>query len=269
MSNDVVGQNQLKLPQSPLKLKLPESDQVGSPLFAKLPAEIRLNIYSLLLISPHPIESPHRLFRSEPVLLLHNRPPAPSIDAVFLCTCQKIHREALPVLYGNNTLAFSSPDGLEHFAHTQLQRRSSAEASVDPRYLPMLQLTEALFNFNFTAAGRFHLVRDLQVRLALSDYPDRYAQPYRADLVFVWFSMLHDQSRVPRVASFPALETLPLDFSDWGLGQDDALIVSLALGPSMTFLRGVAGQALRGQLPWAGKRSEKAGYQRSQPSADA
>jgi len=100
-----------------LKSKLPESDQVESPLFAKLPTEIRLKIYALMLVSPDPIKSPHTLLPSEPVLLSNDRHPAPSIDAVFLCTCQKIYCEALPVLYGKNTFAFSSASGVQKFAH--------------------------------------------------------------------------------------------------------------------------------------------------------
>ena len=100
-----------------MKSKLPESDQVESPLFAKLPTEIRLKIYALMLVSPDPIKSPHTLLPSEPVLLSNDRHPAPSIDAVFLCTCQKIYCEALPVLYGKNTFAFSSASGVQKFAH--------------------------------------------------------------------------------------------------------------------------------------------------------
>jgi len=60
-----------------------------------------------------------------------------------------------------------------------------------------------------------------------------------------------------------------LDFSDWGLSQDEALIVSLTPSPCMTFLRDIVGQALRGQIPRVGRRFEKADYQGSQPSADA
>ena len=140
---------------------------------------------------------------------------------------------------------------------------------MDPIFLPMLQLFGSVFNFSFTAAGRFLLVRDLQLRLAASDYPDQHARPHRSDLVFAWFRMLHDQSSVTRDASFPALETLRLDFSDWGLSQDEALIVSLNPNPCMTFLRDIAGQALRGQIPREGKTSEEADRQGSQPSAVA
>jgi len=60
-----------------------------------------------------------------------------------------------------------------------------------------------------------------------------------------------------------------LDFSDWGLNQDEALIVSFNPTPCMTFLRDIAGQTLRGQIPREGKRSEEADGQGSQPSAVA
>lgn len=61
--------------------------------------------------------------------------------------------------------------------------------------------------------------------------------------------MLHDQSSVSNFASFPALETLMLDFSDWGLSQDEGLIVSLILNPNMTVLRDIAGEAIHSQIP--------------------
>jgi len=249
MVSDISEQYLVTHPQSSSKPKLPEGDQFESPLFAKLPAEIRLKIYTLLLVSTDPIKSPHLLLSNEPVLLLNDRHPVPSIDATFLRTCQQFYHEAMPVLYGKNTFAFSCASGPHRFAYEQLRRRSAADARMDPKFLPILQHLGSIFNFSSTAAGRFHLVRDLQLRLAVSDHPDQHAGQPRSRIVHAWFWMLHDQSSVSNFASFPALETLMLDFSDWGLSQDEGLIVSLILNPNMTVLRDIAGEAIHSQIP--------------------
>ncbi len=154
-------------------------------------------------------------------------------------TCQKIYLEAMPVLCGQNTFAFSSPDGLQEFAHGRLRTLSAADAKLGPTDRAVIQLLGSVFNFSFTPAGRFQLIRDLQIRLAVSDYVHRAPpppRPRRSDLVYTWFWMLKNQKGASVWASFPALETLMLDFSDWGLGQDEALVASLTLDPSVTLL---------------------------------
>jgi len=103
----------------------------------------------------------------------------------------------MPVLYGNNTFAFSSADGLYQFAHGQLRERSPADSRLGPKELALLKLLGSVFNFSYPPAGRFQLVRDLQLRLAVSDYVDRTPQtprPRRSDLIHTWFWMLHDQN---------------------------------------------------------------------------
>ncbi|KAF2087794.1 hypothetical protein K490DRAFT_18988, partial [Saccharata proteae CBS 121410] len=72
-----------------------------SPLL-RLPAELRIQIYSDLLTSPH-IPSLRRLaarnYFSTSVL------PGPAVHTNILCTCRQIFWEATPILYGENSFA--------------------------------------------------------------------------------------------------------------------------------------------------------------------
>ena len=96
--------------------RFPPNPQGRSPLFATLPSEIRLQIFSLALqCSPIPLaaEGP----RDHLVLTLQTPGiGGPQVAAVraarllsLLLTCSIIHAEALPLLYGINTVSTGDP----------------------------------------------------------------------------------------------------------------------------------------------------------------
>jgi len=63
------------------------------PSFMELPAEIRLQIYDIVLVSPHTLRRP---------IELANRPHVSTLNTALLRTSRLIHNDALPTLYTRN-----------------------------------------------------------------------------------------------------------------------------------------------------------------------
>jgi hypothetical protein len=98
------------LTQVPSSDNLPPSVS-NSPLF-RLPRDLRLQIYSLLLTSDQPILWP-------------TDHASHSLDPQLLRCCRPIYEEAAHVLYQTNTLTFAHPSDANMFAHA-LSNRSFA-----------------------------------------------------------------------------------------------------------------------------------------------
>lgn len=104
--------------------KAPPNPQEQSPLFATLPTEIRLKIFTLTLkCSPIPLaqEGP----RNELILTLQSPGiGGPQVTAVrnsrllrLLLSCARAYAEALPLLYGINTFSIGDPVALQLLAN--------------------------------------------------------------------------------------------------------------------------------------------------------
>ncbi|KAK7510578.1 uncharacterized protein IWZ02DRAFT_494544 [Phyllosticta citriasiana] len=111
---------------SPLLAPGPIDPQNTSPLFSKLPPEIRAQIWAHLLIYPSVIllVADGGLPRTQ-----YARYLAPSL----LSSCRRIHLEAVPILYGRN--AFS----VVHIPNMLRSRSSAPRFVLSPRYFPLLR----------------------------------------------------------------------------------------------------------------------------------
>ncbi|RYP90369.1 hypothetical protein DL770_003516 [Monosporascus sp. CRB-9-2] len=67
--------------------------------FLRLPLEMRLQIYALLLVRPEPI------FLTKPVI--QERGPAGPVHTAILCVCHQVYDEASPVFWRDNVFEFS------------------------------------------------------------------------------------------------------------------------------------------------------------------
>lgn len=130
-----------KLPQILKRQKKP-SNQYLSPLFAKLPYEIRIQIYEIVLsdtgavcIYTVPItihnDRFHRLEATDCLLYLGTQPSQQELDRfgsspmksvrlnrAVLQTCRLVYSEALPLLYVYNQFVFNDLRHLVAFSHT-------------------------------------------------------------------------------------------------------------------------------------------------------
>ncbi|KAL9606285.1 MAG: hypothetical protein Q9179_000560 [Wetmoreana sp. 5 TL-2023] len=205
----------------------PESDTPGTPCkkplsFQTLPLEIKNMIYSELLVSAQPIKKPHKLVCKKKSIMLDSTHPVKDIDSAILSVCRTIYNEALPVLYGKNTFEFCKPRKLRDFSHTGLDKR----------------LTK--FGFHEAEAGRFTLIRSIILRLGHDRKPYIWQHnapqaPDRKKIWGHWYQYFFNESdprnefdwgMFPCLSThFPALDKLELDFSDWQLGEADAIRV--------------------------------------------
>ncbi|KAL8842643.1 MAG: hypothetical protein Q9170_000418 [Blastenia crenularia] len=208
----------------------PESSAPSTPCspplsFQTLPLEIKNMIYRELLVSAKPIKKPHRLVCNERNVMLDSVQPVKDIDGTILRVCRSIYDEALPVLYGQNTFEFAKPRKLLDFSHGCLDRG-------------LLQ-----FGFRESQAGRFTLIRSVILRLGHDRKPYPYMRPPGApaappDRKRIWShwhqyffnekGSLHryDSMLFPPVKNdFPALDKIELDFTEWQLGEADAIRV--------------------------------------------
>ncbi|KAL8692283.1 MAG: hypothetical protein Q9218_002652 [Villophora microphyllina] len=221
----------LRLPPMKLKSKQlptpPTSDSSGTPTkkalsFQTLPSEIRSMIYDELLVSAQCIKKPHKLVCNKKSIMLDSIKPIKDIDSAILRVCRSIYYEALPVLYGNNTFEFCKPRKLRDFSHAGLDRR----------------LTK--FGLREAETGRFTLIRSIILRLGHDRKPYIWQHhatqaPDRKKLWSHWYQYFfnegdnrseYDWSIIPCLShNFPALDRLVLDFTDWQLGDQDAIRV--------------------------------------------
>ena len=146
------------------------------------------------------------------------------IDSSILRTCWTSYREALAILYGENTFCFLDSFDIKYFRSEDLTKVQSGVT------------TPSKYNFGFVSGGvfqgRFLMVRKVAVRLTnhafvdAMSFPERQSDQWR-DIRREWSEFLLDyrSSSTGRVL-LPALEELSLDFSDWMLEEKDRLQVS-------------------------------------------
>lgn len=230
------------VPIKPLTQQLPTPPEPNSPekclssAFQALPLEIRHMIYRELLISSAPIKKPHRLVCHKRNVMLDSIQPIKDIDSTILRVCRSIYDEALPVLYGHNTFEFAKPRKLQDFSHGYLEQK------IPPNAYPRFKLRNiAKFGFRETEAGRFTLIRSVILRLGHDRKPYAYIRPPGAppavpDRKRIWshwhqyfFNEEDSLSRYesmlypPVLNEFPSLDKIELDFSEWQLGEADAI----------------------------------------------
>ncbi|KAL8784091.1 MAG: hypothetical protein Q9195_009182 [Heterodermia aff. obscurata] len=113
-----------------------KSQQIRSPLFCTIPAELRMLIYRELFISKSggKVEQPHKLLKKKKSSLIHRHRTAmecfirdPHIDSSILRTCRRVYEEGLPILYGDNVFMFTEAMGVTAFRDQQIcDERDSA-----------------------------------------------------------------------------------------------------------------------------------------------
>ncbi|KAI4149118.1 MAG: hypothetical protein L6R39_002607 [Caloplaca ligustica] len=157
--------------------------------------------------------------------MLDSIQPVRDIDSSILRVCRSIYNEALPVLYGQNTFEFAKPRKLRDFSHGYLDKRNPS------------------FAFQEAEAGRFTLIRSVILRLGYDRKPYAFQRPLGATPVIpdrkrIWSHWhqfffndndarnLYDWGCFPTMGNdFPALDKIELDFTDWQLGEADAIRV--------------------------------------------
>ncbi|KAL9006017.1 MAG: hypothetical protein Q9188_001251 [Gyalolechia gomerana] len=221
--------NQLPTPPEPNTSETPCSLPSS---FQTLPLEIKHMIYRELLVSSAPIKKPHRLVCSKRNVMLDSLQPVKDIDSAILRVCRSIYDETLPVLYGHNTFEFAKPRKLRDFSHGYLEQKFPCNTY--PRY-------KIQFGFRETDAGRFSMIRSVILRLGHDRKPYAYARPPGApppvpDRKRIWSHwhqyFFNDEDSLNRYNSilyppvtneFPALDKVELDFTEWQLGEGDAI----------------------------------------------
>ncbi|KAI4096448.1 MAG: hypothetical protein LQ344_000956 [Seirophora lacunosa] len=159
--------------------------------------------------------------------------PVKDIDSTILRACRSIYAEALPILYGRNTFEFAKPRKLRDFSHGYLDKRN-------PR-----------FAFRDADAGRFTLIRSVILKLGYDRKPYAFqrppgAAPVAPDRKRIWSHWhqyffndndsrnQYDWGWFPTLGNeFPALDKVELDFTDWQLGEADAIRI-FHTGPALT-----------------------------------
>ncbi|MCJ1318111.1 hypothetical protein MMC15_003438 [Xylographa vitiligo] len=104
--------------QEPETQELETQKLESQPPLLRLPFDIRIMIYRMVLLSARPFENPH-------MLLLDNFDgtvlPPEDINSSFIKTCRLVYREASPILY-QNKFTFDSSLGVRLFKEERLKR---------------------------------------------------------------------------------------------------------------------------------------------------
>ncbi|MDI1486492.1 MAG: hypothetical protein OHK93_005722 [Ramalina farinacea] len=198
--------------------------QSGCPLFTAIPVEIRHLIYRELLTTPEVIDQAHKQLGNKESAMLEHYKPIPGIDSPILRTCRLIYIEALPILYGLNTFHFSSAQCIRHF-----QNHGLSTFPLDLKVDNVLA-----FNFKSATTGRLQMIRSLVLELK-SDYrvyTRNTNVSYTRDNIWRdWSISLFNDDRDSIYGwgsnnlSFPQLEKLTLDFTEWQLTENDGVLV--------------------------------------------
>lgn len=202
-------------------------EKSASPLFARLPLEIRIIIYHNLLVSKHDGQIPSSLVnaRENAPGVITNRTRFDNrlagyqvenfgIDPTILRVCWKSYCEALPVLYGENVFNFDNPVALKRF-------RMSGLPLLHPSNDERTKLP--VFNTQPSPQGRLSMVRKLSLDLGNEGDMQR-----REWSIGAWEPFLETNPYVDGslFICFPLLEELELDFSKWKLYPEEGLEVS-------------------------------------------
>ena len=196
--------------------------------FLRIPAEIIVAIYMLVLVSSDCIANAHKLLDSDDSIdATDHDARIGGIDSRILQTCRTVLREAAPILYGKNTFYFSKQDHIEAFKGSGLNHL--VFHGKEPKITPAHGINLASEQY-----GRLALLRRVHLRLGPSD--DFFSQYHRRDpkkardSIWRGWWKLFDRKQNWGL-SFPALDMLTLDLSDWLLTTEDVLRVSYAHSP--------------------------------------
>ncbi len=164
----------------------------------RLPVELRIEIYKLLLVSSACVKNPGRCLKES-----KDRELAPStiadIDATILRTCQSVYKDALPILYQSNRFSFTASGELISFAKDFGSfPRSSNHSDLLPSRLELIRSATLEFYFQ---QGRSEIRANGLEASAVSWRGWR--SPYSEGLIF------------------PHLCDLTLDFADWELSPNE------------------------------------------------
>ncbi|KAH6876192.1 hypothetical protein BKA58DRAFT_381199 [Alternaria rosae] len=95
-------------------------DQSQSPFLAKLPAELRLKIYEMVLCEQEEVGLSYDCYKYWDCWEVK---AASGCNTKMLRTCKKMYREAIPLLYSQNTFKFEGYKVLSIFTSTILPQR--------------------------------------------------------------------------------------------------------------------------------------------------
>ena len=146
------------------------------------------------------------------------------IDAAILQTCRLAYWEAAEALYRHNSFMFNSASQIADFRSKGLRKVIVGHNSDQSQKL------ETVFYFQPTPFGR--LLNIVKLVLMFTDRPDqegsvRLQFSERDSVMEAWSELLfqYRQSNRNNQCSFPALETLRLDFQQLGLNNEEAIAV--------------------------------------------
>ena len=181
-------------------------------MFFRIPLELRIQIYSYLLISPKTICDAHTLVEA--------RREARGFFAVFqwpvtqdglhasvLYTCRAIYLEALPIHYKCNTFHFRDKHSIWKFEKLRRSKHSITKI--------------------FEPAGRLSLIENLEIEVGADGWVWGSRTKQRQLIDDEWKAFNSGDS-APTV--FPNLRVLTLDFSSWRFFSADG---SAEIAPSI------------------------------------
>ncbi|KAI9721106.1 MAG: hypothetical protein M1812_002587 [Candelaria pacifica] len=168
----------------------PKKTISSSNRFLRLPAELRIEVYKLLLVSPQDIKNPAQYLQRS-IGIARSPKYFPHLHAAILRTCWTIYDEASPILYSSNHFYFTGPFEVSLFGDEGMDRIGHlARAS----RLELIQSATLSFSgmFSYSMKSRIYTL-------------DRYTQLY-----VECFPLLQNPL-------FPSMRHLSLDFTEWEL----------------------------------------------------
>ncbi|KAL8922351.1 MAG: hypothetical protein Q9208_005204 [Pyrenodesmia sp. 3 TL-2023] len=199
--------------------------------FARLPREIRVQIYGQLLTTTSPIKNLGELVRSK--MYFTSYLEQPDLDARILRTCRLIYTEALPILYGENDFHFDTLESLETFRSNGLATGSWIFDSIQA-FTHVLDIRVPRFGFKKNPHGRLKLVKKLCLQFHDTTGYQRHSAPkdLRKSVFGKWEPFFHEKERPgsPKLEfeiKFPALEDLTLDCRGLALGREGLATAAL------------------------------------------
>ena len=185
---------------------------------SKFPLEIRIMVYKSVLHFKNKIRQAHRFLERYPPIMAKDSTHIEAIDAVLLRTCRTVYQEAVQILYGMNRFYFSKPTELEDFAHMGLGKKPFG------CYRTASEPASAVGN---SPCGRLTMIRVMILDMSHGSVGDD-----RKKLWSLWRAFFYPSENQDQLVSFPALEWLALDLTDWALVSEDASKVRVRINSS-------------------------------------
>ena len=195
---------------------LPTATPLG--LFGKLPLEIRVAIWALLLILPSPndmIKDAYKLVGDRESIRKSAIPIIDIVKSGILQTSRAIYAETLPMLYGDNTFYFSRTRDIMEFGHCGIEKNYRTHFATQPAIYGRNSIVRLVYLKISGLGGQFYSDVDKENDHIWTEWRDFFTSKVRY-----------------RRMGFPALERLVLDFTDWRLtaAESSALTVSICTG---------------------------------------